>query len=328
MTRAINIAQSGGNNFTMRNRIINGDMKIDQRNNGASITPTTSGTWYGVDRWQASVTQSSKFTLQQSTDTPIGFRNSLKVTSTSAYSVTGNDYFALLQQIEGYNVADLGFGTANAATVTLSFWVKSSLTGSFGASLENYAQNRCYSFAYTVNAANTWEYKTVTIAGDTMGTWYTDNLGGMLIWFGLGASGTRVGTAGAWGTQSGAGLQPSGTVSVVGTNGATFYITGVQIEAGTTATPFENRPYGMELTLCQRYYQLLGCGVGTASSLLITLGLFTVMRATPTVTSSFVSGTGASFVVWSSSQGGFTQLVQFGNHSTSSSATVTASAEL
>lgn len=255
MTRAINIAQSGGNNFTMRNRIINGDMKIDQRNAGASITPTTSGTWYGVDRWQASVTQSSKFTLQQSTDVPVGFKNSLKVTSSSAYSVTGNDYFALLQQIEGYNVSDLGFGTANAATVTLSFWVKSSLTGSFGGSLENYAQNRCYSFPYTVNAANTWEYKTVTVAGDTTGTWNTDNSGGLLVWFGLGASGTRVGTAGAWGTQSGSGLQPSGTVSVVGTNGATFYITGVQIEAGTAATPFENRHYGTELALCQRYYQ-------------------------------------------------------------------------
>lgn len=296
MTRAINIAQSGGNNFTMRNRIINGDMRIDQRNAGAAVTPTTSGTWYGVDRWQAPVTQSSKFTLQQSTDTPVGFRNSLKVTSTSAYSVTGNDYFALLQQIEGYNVADLGFGTANAATVTLSFWVKSSLTGSFGASLENYAQNRCYSFAYTVNAANTWEYKTVTIAGDTMGTWYTDNLGGMLIWFGLGASGTRVGTAGAWGTQSGAGLQPSGTVSVVGTNGATFYITGVQIEAGTAATPFENRPYGMELALCHRYYYRMKAatnyanfGMGRAYSTTgaaVVIELPVPMRAVPTGSSS------------------------------------------
>jgi hypothetical protein len=239
----------------MKNRIINGAMMIDQRNAGASITPTTSGTWYGVDRWQASVTQSSKFTLQQSTDAPTGFKNSLKVTSSSAYSVTGNDYFALLQQIEGYNVADCGFGTASAKTVTLSFWVKSSLTGSFGGSLENYAQNRCYSFAYTVSAANTWEYKTVTVAGDTTGTWNTDNTGGLLVWFGLGASGTRVGTAGAWGTQSGSGLQPTGTVSVVGTSGATFYITGVQIEVGTVATSFDFRSMGTELALCQRYYE-------------------------------------------------------------------------
>jgi hypothetical protein len=255
-----------GGNYGMRNRLINSDMRIDQRNAGASVTPAAGA--YTLDRWASGLTQASKFTVQRSTDAPAGFTNSLLVTSLSAYSVTGNDYFGVYQVIEGYNVADLNYGTASAQTITFSFWVKSSLTGSFGGSIENGAQNRCYSFAYTVSSANTWEYKTVTAVGDTTGTWNTDNTGGMIAWFGLGASGTRVGTAGAWGTQSGSGLQPSGTVSVVGTSGATFYITGVQLEAGSVATPFERRPYGTELALCQRYgFDLLGAPGGNYANL-------------------------------------------------------------
>jgi len=251
-------------NMAGRNRIINGDMRIDQRNAGASVT-AAAGSTYGIDRWVSAATQASKFTMQRSTDAPSGFNNSLLVTSSSAYSVTGNDYFSVHQVIEGYNVSDLNYGTASAQTITFSFWVKSSLTGSFGGSIENGAQNRCYSFAYTVSSANTWEYKTVTAVGDTTGTWNTDNTGGMIAWFGLGASGTRVGTAGAWGTQSGSGLQPTGTVSVVGTSGATFYITGVQLEEGSVATPFEHRQYGQELALCQRYFQNAKYGINAVA---------------------------------------------------------------
>jgi hypothetical protein len=282
-----------------RNRLINSDMRIDQRNGGASVTPTAGA--YTLDRWSSGLTQASKFTVQRSTDAPAGFTNSLLVTSSSAYSVTGNDYFGVYQVIEGNNVADLNYGTANAQTVTLSFWVKSSLTGSFGGSIENSAQNRCYSFAYTVSSANTWEYKTVTAVGDTTGTWNTDNTGGMIAWFGLGASGTRVGTAGAWGTQSGSGLQPSGTVSVVGTSGATFYITGVQLEAGSVATPFERRPYGTELALCQRYCLLLGGNNGQSSigagnwyattATVTNIQLPVQMRASPTLSFSSVTVT-------------------------------------
>jgi hypothetical protein len=260
MTNAVNIAQGGSNNTTMRNRIINGAMVIDQRNSGASFT-NTAGTIYTLDRWQATGTQASKFTVQQnagSVTPPTGFSNYIGVTSSSAYSVTGNDYFSIAQIIEGFNTADLGFGTANAKTVTLSFWVRSSLTGSFGGSIENGAQNRCFSFAYTISAANTWTQISVTVSGDTSGTWVgATNGSGVYVWFGLGASGTRVGTAGSWGTQSASGLQPSGTTSVVGTSGATFYITGVQLEAGTTASPFEYRQYGTELALCQRYLPAL-----------------------------------------------------------------------
>ena len=293
---------SGGNTVTIngyiptlsnmagRNRIINGAMVIDQRNAGASITPTTSGTWFGVDRWAFSMAQSSKFSVQQnagSVTPPSGFKNYLGITSLSAYSVTGNDYFGLYQKVEANNIADLDWGAAGAKTVSLSFWVRSSLTGSFGASLQNDAENWIYSFAYTVSQANTWTYVTVTVPGATSGTWLTGVNNGMYVWFGLGASGTRVGTAGAWGTQSGAGLQPSGTVSVVGTSGATFYVTGVQLEAGSVATPFERRPYGTELALCTRYFQNQFVSLyknSSGSTAIISDKLYNVMRAAPTVT--------------------------------------------
>ena len=239
------------NSMGFRNRILNGGMVIDQRNAGASVTPTA--TTYTLDRWQFLINQSSKFTTQQSSTAPTGFTNSLLVTSSSAYSVLTGDYFTVRQAIEGLNVADLAWGTASAATVTLSFWVRSSLTGTFGGSIVNDAGNRSYPFTYTISAANTFEQKTITIPGDTTGTWLTTNGRGMLVVFGLGVGSTFSGTAGSWASANY--LSATGATSVVGTNGATFYITGVQLEAGTVASPFERRDYGRELMLCQRYYQ-------------------------------------------------------------------------
>jgi hypothetical protein len=241
--------------LVLRNRIINGAMVVDQRNAGASVTPPVSATTYTLDRWNFYPTQASKFTTQQnagSVTPPNGFTNYLGVTSSSAYSLVAGDLFVLQQSIEGFNVADLDWGTANAKTVTLSFWVRSSLTGTFGGVLQNSAQNRSYPFTFTISSANTWEYKTITIAGDTTGTWLTNNGIGLRIVFGLGVGSTYSGTAGAW---AGSGLfSATGATSVVGTNGATFYITGVQLEQNTTATPFERRLYGQELANCQRYY--------------------------------------------------------------------------
>lgn len=258
------ISQSGfsvnGNNISavnslgFRNRIINGDMRIDQRNNGASINPTDGQ--FVVDRFAMGVSQTSKLTAQRSAVAPVGFANSILVTSSSVYSVLAGDYFAVNQSVEGFNVADLGWGTANAQAVTLSFWVRSSLTGTFAGSLRNSASNRSYPFSYTISAANTWEQKTVTIAGDTAGTWLTDNGAGIRVWFTLGAGSTYSGTAGAW--AAGNFVSATGATSVVGTSGATFYITGVQLEAGTVATPFERRDYGRELIMCQRYFYLFG----------------------------------------------------------------------
>ena len=243
-----------------RNRIINGAMVIDQRNAGASVTITTANQ-YSVDRFFGYPSVSSKFTLQQNAGAvtpPAGFKNYLGATSSAATSLGAADFYQITHRIEGYNIADLAWGTASAATVTLSFWVRSSLTGTFGGALSNGAANRSYPFSYTISAANTWEQKTITVAGDITGTWATDNSNGISINFGLGVGTTYSGTAGAW--ASAAYFSATGATSVVGTNGATFYITGVQLERGSTASSFEYRSYGAELALCERYYQQLASG--------------------------------------------------------------------
>jgi hypothetical protein len=249
---------SAVNSLSFRNRIINGNMVIDQRNNGASAG-TSSGTFaYFLDRWVASYSQTSKFTVQQNAGAvtpPAGFTNYLGVTSSSAYSVASGESFNMQQPIEGFNVADLGWGAAGAQTVTVSFWVRSSLTGAFGGAVCNSNLTRSYPFTYTVSAANTWEYKTVSIPGDTSGTWVTNNGVGLRLYFNLGAGSTVSGTAGAWASANF--QSATGAVSVVGTNGATFYITGVQLEAGSVATPFEQIDIGTELFMCQRYYEEL-----------------------------------------------------------------------
>lgn len=242
-----------------KNRIINGAMVIDQRNAGASVSASSANAvTYTLDRWFYYATQASKFTIQQnaaSVTPPVGFVNYLGVTSSSAYSVGSGDLFIISQRIEGLNISDLAWGTANAQTVTLSFRVYSSLTGTFGGSVKNSAGNRSYPFTYTISSANTWETKTVTIAGDTTGTWLTTNGIGIDLNFGLGVGSSTSAAAGAW--AAGNYVSATGATSVVGTNGATFYITGVQLEKGSTATSFDYRPYGTELQLCQRYYWVL-----------------------------------------------------------------------
>jgi hypothetical protein len=236
-----------------KNRIINGAMTIDQRNNGASVTPTDGQ--YTLDRWVFAVGQTSKLTTQQnqgSVTPPTGFSNYLGITSSSAYTLLAGDYFTVAQRIEGFNFADMAWGTASAATVTLSFWVRSSLTGTFGGTLNNSVYNRNYPFTYTILLANTWEQKSVTVAGDTSGTWVGATNGtGLSIQFSLGMGSTYSGTSGAW--TSSVVFAPTGATSVVGTNGATWYITGVQLEKGSVATSFDFRDYGRELILCQRY---------------------------------------------------------------------------
>jgi len=240
--------------FGFKNRIINGAMVIDQRNAGASVTATTSS--FGVDRalFQSSI--ASKFSIQQNAGAvtpPVGFTNYQGVTSLAATALGASDFYMMRQVIEGYNIADLEWGTANAKTVTLSFWVRSFLTGTFGGAFQNSAQDRSYPYTYTISVANTWEYKSVTVAGDTGGTWLTTNGVGIRVGFSLGTGSTLSGTAGAWSGSSF--FSATGATSVVGTNGATFYITGVQLEVGSTATSFDYRPYGTELALCQRYFE-------------------------------------------------------------------------
>jgi len=287
-----------GNASIMKNRIINGAMVIDQRNNGSSVTPTVDNT-YTLDRWSTGLSQASKFSVQQnagSVTPPIGFSNYLGVTSLAATSLGAGDYFLLKYTIEGFNTSDLQFGTANAKTITLSFQVYSSLTGTFGGALQNGAQNRSYPFSYSIPVANTWTTISVTIAGDTSGTWVGATNGkGLSVWYGLGTGSTYSGTAGAWAT--GTYFAPTGATSVVGTNGATFYITGVQLEVGSSATGFEYRQYQQELALCQRYcfvpnmtnsYYIGGCN--GPNSALATIPLSVQMRAAPTGTFSGAFG--------------------------------------
>ena len=246
---AQNTAATG---FGFKNRIINGDMRIDQRNAGAVLTPTAST--YTVDRWQANLSVTSKYSVQQQTTVvPSGFTYAMKITSLSAYAVGATENFAMAQSIEGFNVADLAWGTSSASPVTLSFRVYSSLTGTFGGSLINASANRSYPFSYSISTANTWTTVAITIPGDTTGTWGTTNGVGIGVYFGLGVGSTYSGTAGAW--AGSLYFSATGATSVVGTSGATFYITGVQLEKGSTATSFDFRDYGRELQLCQRYWQ-------------------------------------------------------------------------
>jgi len=244
----------------LRNRIINGDMRIDQRNAGTEVNPAVNGTYY-PDRWKAATSAASKFKIGQNAGAvtpPTGFINYLGLTSLSAYTVGASEVFGVIQVIEGLNVADLGWGTASAATVTLSFWVRSSLTGTFGGSLRNDGGTRSYPFTYTISVANTWEQKTVTIAGDTSGTWLTTNGTGINLIFSIGSGSTLSTTSGAW--AAGNYTSATGATSVVGTSGATFYVTGVQLEVGTVATPFERQIYNAQLAQCQRYFQLMDMG--------------------------------------------------------------------
>jgi hypothetical protein len=242
-----------GNASSFKNRIINGAMTFDQRNAGASVTPASNPT-YTLDRWVYTYSQNSKFSVQQnagSVTPPAGFTNYIGFTSLAATSLGSTDYFILRQMVEGFNTADLAFGTASAKTITLSFWVRSSLTGTFGGAISNSGESRNYPFTYTISSANTWEQKSVTIAGDTSGTWLTTNGIGIELSIGLGVGSTYSGTAGAWTSSLFVGA--TGATNVAGTNGATFYLTGVQLEVGSTATSFDYRPYTTELQLCQRY---------------------------------------------------------------------------
>ena len=274
---------NASSSFGFKNRIINGAMVIDQRNAGAALTVEG----YIVDRWRTYRDQT--YSIQQVSDAPSGFSYSLKVTKTST---TQSTYAGLIQYIEGFNTADLAFGTASAATITLSFWVKSSITGTFTVAIANSAETRWYGATYTINNANTWEQKSVTVAGDTSGTWIGATNGtGIQVWFNYGQAATAQ-AAGVWTTSNNA-RAATGTTSLGTTNNATWQITGVQLEKGSTATSFDYRPYGTELALCQRYYYQISpaasnslFGLAFASSTTqagMPITSPATMRATPTL---------------------------------------------
>ena len=254
MSKARELAELGAvydsGALSNRNLFINGAMTVSQRGTSdASISDNE----FVVDRYSLRTSNAGWYAADQSTDVPTGFSNSLKITSNGANTPAAGAYIFFTQKIEGFNSAHLEFGTSNAKTITISFHIKSSLTGTFGGSIRNSAQNRSYPFSFTISSANTWEYKTVTIAGDTTGTWIGSTNGiGLDVIFNLGSGTNNQGTAGAWAAAGY--LKPTGAVNLVETSGATLFLTGLQLELGTEATPFEHRSFGQELERCQRYY--------------------------------------------------------------------------
>jgi len=254
MSKARQLAQKPSQPTGRKNLIINGAQVIDQRNDGSSVTITSNDTFI-TDRFAAAMPSNggSKMSVQQVSEAPEDFEYSLKVTSLTADTVAAGDFYAINQWIEGQNCSFLNWGSSNAKTVTLSFYVRSSLTGTFGGALHNSDRTRAYPFTYTISSANTWERKTITISGDTSGTWLTSNGRGIGVVWGISVGSTYLGTAGAW---VGANIwSVSSTTSVLETDDATWQITGVQLEVGSTATEFEHRSYAEELALCQRYFE-------------------------------------------------------------------------
>ena len=312
-TNAITDA-SGGNTATIngytptlsnmagRNRLINSDMRIDQRNAGASISLGASIV-FPVDRFGSQTNVGSGHTLEQVEDAPAGFIQSLKLTVGTGATPTGTNYGRLRQLVEANNTADLNFGTSNAKTITVSFWVKSSVTGTFGLSVFNNANDRSYVSTYTVSSANTWEQKTITVVGDTSGTWTTDNSAGVSIAWDLGEGPDRSKAAGSWGATVGSGYGLTGGTKILATSGATFYITGVQLEEGSVATPFEHVDYSQMLSRCQRYFvrrnyaAYVRASIGysdTSSRVYVVLPFGVELRTNPTVSQSNITVNGSA----------------------------------
>jgi hypothetical protein len=296
-----------GNASIMKNRIINGAMLIDQRNAGAAVTNVTSA--YVLDRWKAGGSTDGAITVQQTSTAPDGFTKSMKLlVATADTSIGASQYYQFFQPIEGYNVADLMFGTATAKTITVSFWVQSSKTGTYCATITNGASNRLCPVNFTINSANTWEQKSFTVTGDTTGTWATDNTGGLILIVNLAlGSNFNAGTSGTWGTTQ---YGTSSQVNWLDTASATFYITGVQLEVGSSATGFEYRLYNQELLACQRYFEAVQ---GTTSipaafgqcisttQMISTVPFQTRKRATPTFST---TGTWITLTAGASGAGG------------------------
>jgi len=287
---------TGGTNGAIgfKNRIINGNMVIAQRSVGPvtnQIAPSTL-VYDCIDRWGYWAQTSGVFSTQQSSTAPAGFSSSALITSLAATSIVAGSYYTYSQRIEGYNFADLNYGTANAKTSTVSFWIRSSLTGTFACYLFNNGYSRSFTSTFTISAANTWQQVSFVVAGDTTGTWLGTNNNCIEFGICLGAgSSWQNGTLNAW-TATSFGVSAAGTTNLVATNAATMYITGVQLEVGSAATNYDFRSYGTELANCQRYCLLVASGSGAnlgtgmtynSSNAFVSFSMPVTMRTAPTL---------------------------------------------
>lgn len=299
MSRARDLANLGGSadagGLTGRSMLINGAFQVWQR--GTSAITVSGDDDFTADRFKGWANGGGTFTVEQSTDVPNNeFEFSAKLTNTATdSSVAAGDDYRWATDIEGYNVSPLAYGSSDAKTATLSFWVKSSLAGTYCGAFYSTTASRHYIYEYTINSADTWEYKTITVDGDTTGSWNRTNGNGLRIYWGFGSGSDVQGTADAW--AAGEKWETTNQAAWIGSASATFFITGIKLEIGQTATPFEHRSYGEELALCQRYffaqentagedYYAFGLGTGESAATYRGLSSFPVtMRIEPSLTS-------------------------------------------
>lgn len=303
------------NPVDFRNIVINGDMQIAQR--ATSVASITSGAYYTLDRWNTVLSSLGTWTMSQSTDVPsgYGFANSLKMDCTAAdASPAASDNFRVQQLFEGQNLQYLKKGTANALPLTLSFWVKSTKTGTFIAEIFDTDNTRQVSKSYTVSVSNTWEFKTITFPADTTGTLNNDNGVSLSVtfWLGAGTDFTSGTLNTSWGTSVNAN-RAVGQVNIADSTANDWLITGVQLEAGEQASGFEFMPYSMNLNRCQRYCYLLTSVGGSGTYIRFATGenagttasntpiLFPVtMRANATLTT---TGTASNYMLSTNGSG-------------------------
>ena len=280
-----------------KNLIINGDIQVSQRY-GQTATTTGSGT-YVIDRFRHENGNAGSTTCQRVVDAPPGFYTSMKITVTGTdTSIAANDYSYVRHIIEGANINHLNWGSSNAKTVTLSFWVKSSIIGPHAGAFWNANFDRSFPFDYIINSANSWEHKSITVPGCPDGTWETGFGRGINVaWTQLSGS-TYTGTPNQW--NSAGDIASENLVNLLATSGATWYITGIQLEIGSNATEFENRPYAEEFRLCQRYFYkkvepVWGYNIGTNNNYYrAPIDFPVIMRTTPTMSAISVDLGGAS----------------------------------
>ena len=277
-----------------RNLVINGAASVNQRGDSTGITAEG---YYGPDRWYYKTEGEETVSISQASDGPDGFANSYKVeVTTTDGTIAADDYARVETRFEGQDLQQLKYGTSGAESITLSFYVKSSVTGTYAAAFYSADGVRAIGSTYTISSANTWEYKTLTFAGDTGGTINDDNTEALRVWFVLSAGSNFTSSDNtSWGAYSASKVAYGHTANVIGTSSATWQITGVQLEVSDKATPFEHRSYGEELSLCQRYFQsittadhqVIRGATGTtysAAHLQSTFHLPAPMRVAPTLT--------------------------------------------